>query len=92
LNLDSEVTLGPLATSMSNTNIDFSKINIAKIKTSKTPPTVLQSYFEGAGSCCVEFLDAGGRQIAISSALPGEYVVIRALQPMLGRYVDVFLF
>ena len=51
----------------------------------KKKSKVLQSYFENAGSCCVEFLDSGGRQVAISSALPGEYVVIRALQPMLGR-------
>ena len=51
----------------------------------KKKSKVLKSYFEDAGSCCVEFLDNGGRQVAVSSALPGEYVLIRALQPMLGR-------
>jgi len=51
----------------------------------KKKSKALKSYFDDAGVACVEILEKGTMQVAVSSALPGEYVLIKALQPMLGR-------
>lgn len=64
-----------------------SSIDKCSLTYKKKKSKALKSYFDDAGVACVEILEKGTMQVAVSSALPGEYVLIKALQPMLGRFV-----
>ncbi|CAG5096548.1 Oidioi.mRNA.OKI2018_I69.XSR.g14671.t1.cds [Oikopleura dioica] len=69
--VDTEAYIGP---------VDKCSVTFKKKKSK-----ALASYFAESGTACVEFVEEGNTHLAISSALPGEYVLISALQPMLGR-------
>lgn len=69
--VDTEAYIGP---------VDKCSVTFKKKKSK-----ALASYFAESGTACVEFVEDGNTHLAISSALPGEYVLVSALQPMLGR-------
>ena len=72
---------------ISSTKINNSSpVDKCSVTFKKKKSKALASYFAESGTACVEFVEEGNTHLAISSALPGEYVLISALQPMLGRY------